>query len=120
MKAPAILAVMMSCAALAACNTADTPPADTGAFGTGAAGTGADGTGINDPGLNNPGVNDPSINDPGAGMDRTVDPYPELEPGAGTMSTDPALTPAPGAGADIDQDTSDTLDDGAMQDQPRN
>lgn len=91
MKVPAILAVMMSCAVLAACNSAETPPADTGAFGTGAAGTGADGT-----------INQPLPNDRNTGMDTTLDPGAELDPQTGTYTIEPDTMPAPGAGADLD------------------
>lgn len=114
MKVPAFLAVMMSCAVLAACSSAETPPADTGAFGTGAAGTGADGTSINDP----------ALNDTGAGMDTTLSPSPELDPATGTYTSDPVSDPvAPRAGTELDagdaaSDGATSTTDGASQDQP--
>lgn len=114
MKVPAILAVMMSCAVLAACNSAETPPADTGAFGTGAAGTGADGTSIDDP----------ATNDRNTGMDTTLQPSPEINPDTGTFSTEPNTMPGePGASPDVDLNDPGAWsgsDEDTMPEQPLN
>lgn len=103
MKAPVILAAMMTCGILAACSNAEAPAerSDSGAFGTGAAGTGMDGT---------TGVNEQLDNSSGTIVAPGTDYEPAYDPNNSTLDA-----PAPGGGVELDNDSgldtqSDTMD----------
>lgn len=127
MKARMILAAMISCAALAACNSADTPEerSDTGAFGTGAAGTGAtgvDGTSSTTDGLGtttdgmgtttSPGTMSPGTTEPGVS---------DMSPGAGTMGTESTTgEPLDGTTSSPDRSATGSSDIDSTLDRPAN